>query len=164
MAAAAAAGIFIGVIGYHVVSYKPDTGRTLDSKQISGTMGLPNVDDTGPAMRIDLPAAIGTFAVERDGAHIRSRLDVTSESDIDVIIDYAGEAVRYGGGDLAGGSSNQITVEDHGVRVRNRGAGTYFFLFQLPADPATPMVVKILAENNVLLEETVHPERAPKKE
>ena len=164
LAGAALAGVFIGVIGYHVVSYKSDVSQTLDMSQISGTMGLRSVHDTGPVMNIDLPAANGMLAVERDGSYVRTRLDVKSETEIDVVIDYEGPAVQYGGENPAERSSNQITVEDHGIRVRNRGEGTYFFLFQLPDDPTSPFVVRILENENVLFEETVIPGRTSKNE
>ncbi len=164
VAAAVVAGIFIGVIGYHLFSYRSDALGPLDTSQFSGTMGLRSVDGRGPVVEIAIPDAHGTFAAERVNSRVRSWLDITSESEIDVVIDYAGRTLRYGGGDLAERSSNQITVEDHGIRVRNRGEGNYFFEFQLHDDATSPLVVRILEEGNVLLEQTVQPEQTSKKE
>ncbi|UCH83708.1 MAG: hypothetical protein JSW50_14860 [Candidatus Latescibacterota bacterium] len=161
---AALAGLFIGIIGYHVVSYQSGQRQPLDTSQVSGTMGLRSVDETGPVVDIDLSAVSGTFAVERDGSRVRTRLDVTSETEIDVVIAYEGPAVEYGGGDLTERSTNQITVENHGIRVRNRGEGLYYFVFQLPDNPMSPMKVNVLAEEELLLEELVYPEQSSKKE
>lgn len=164
LASAALAGVFIGIIGYHVVSYKPDTPRTLDNNQLSGTMGLRSVHDESPVMNIDLPAANGSITVGRDDANVRTWLDVTSETEIDVVIDYEGPAVQYGGSNPVSRSSNRITVENHGIRVQNRGEGTYFFVFQLPDDPTSPFVVRILEKDHVLFEESIVPERITKKD
>jgi hypothetical protein len=162
LAGAVVAGVFIGIIGYHVVSYRSAARQPLDKNQFSATMGLRSVHDTDPVMEIDLPTANGTFAVGRDESSVRTRLEVTSETEIDVVIDYKGSALEFGGGNLADRSSNQVTVEDHGIRIRNRGEGTYFFVFQLSDDPTSPFVVRILEEDNVLFEKSVTPERSPK--
>ncbi|UCG52825.1 MAG: anti-sigma factor [Candidatus Latescibacterota bacterium] len=165
MAAAAVVGMFVGIIGYHIVSYNGETGKPLDNSQLSGTMTLlRDVDRRGPGVDIEIPGASGSLTVQQDGSRVISELDVSSDSEIDVMLIYDGSALEYGGSNLSDRSSNQVTIEDRGIRVRNRGEGTYYFLFQLHDDPAAPLVVKILAEDTVLFEEKVYPERTFKKE
>lgn len=163
LAAATAIGVIIGIIGYHFVSYDAGPGAPLDKSRFYGTMNVGSVDRTGPVLNIDVPGATGALSIHRDNECLWSELRVTSEIDIEVVLEYPGSTVRFAGGDLSDDPSNQVTIEKGAVRVRNRGEGTYRFLFELHEEPTFPVVVKVLSGGNVLLEDKAYPDNASKR-
>ncbi len=156
-------GVMIGVFGYHLVRYGADPSERLDITQFYATMNFEGVDHSKPGLNIDVPGATGAVSIRSDDTRVWAELDVTSENDIEVILEYPGRAVRFAGGNLVDHMSNQVTVEDRQARVRNRGAGTYHFLFELHDDPTSPVTVRILSGSDVLLEEEVYPEHTSKR-
>jgi len=159
---AGAIGVLIGVIGYHIIAYSINPAEPLDITQFYGTMNFDRVDQNEPALRIDVPGVSGAVSVHRDESRVWSELSVTSENEIDIVLEYEGPATGFAGGELSDHPSNQVTIEDRKVRVRNRGAGTYHLLFKLHDDPTSPVMVTILSKGNVLLEEEVHPRKSSK--
>jgi hypothetical protein len=152
-AVVAAAGIFIGVLGYHLFRQGPGTPGSLDISQLYGTVNVKGVGHNGPALRIDLPGIVGTVAVHRDASRVFSQLDLTSEREVEVVLEYGGSPLGFAGGKPTGHPLNQVAVQDGQVHVRNRGSGTYQFLFTQSDDPASPIVVKVLSpEGSVLYE------------
>ena len=151
-AVVAAAGIFIGVVGYHLFRQGPRTPGSLDISQLYGTIKIDSVGHQGSTLRIDIPGVKGTLVVRRDGSRVVSQLDVSSEEEIEVVLAYGGPALGFAGGKLSGHPLNQVAIQDGKVHVRNRGSGTYGFVFAASDDPASPVAVKVLSGGNVLYE------------
>jgi hypothetical protein len=163
LAAAAAAGAFIGVLGYHVVRYGLDNAGSFDKTPFYGAMNIDEIGRNGPVVHIDVPGATGALTVRRDETRVLADLDVSSEKEIEVVLEYRGAPLEFAVGKLTDHPSNQVAVQDGEVRVRNRGRGAYRVLFALHEDPTSPITVRVLSEGSVLFERGVSPSHAAAK-
>jgi hypothetical protein len=160
LAAAAAAGAFIGVLGYHLIRTGLGNSGPLDNTQFYGTMNVESVGHNGPVVHIDVPDATGALTVRRDDSRVFSELEVSSEKEIEVALVYGGTPLKFAVGKLSDHPSNQVAVQNGEVRVRNQGRGTYQFLFALDKNPESPVVVRVMSQGSVLYEKKIFPTRA----
>ena len=158
-AAVAAAGVFVGVIAYHLFRQGIGTTDSLDPSHLYGSMRFDSVGSGASALRIDAPGLAGTLAVHRDESRVYSQLDVTSDGDIEIVIEYGGSPLTFAVSKLSDHPANEVAIQDGGVRVRHRGNGAYHLLFALDDDPASPMTVRILSEGTVLYRGEISPTR-----
>ena len=158
VATAAVMGVFVGIIGYHVLRYDAGVNDPLDITQFYGTMNLSSVDQSKSVLNIRVPGATGTLSLHRVQARVLTHLDIRSEREIEIVLGYGGRALGFSGGNLSNHPSNQVTIEDREIRVRNKGEGTYRFMFELYEDPTSPFLVKIMSEGQVLLDREITPE------
>ena len=161
LAAVGAAGIVIGVLGYHLMKNGSGVTEPSDIKQFYGTINLDSLSHPGPVLDIDLPGAKGTLTVHRDDTRLLSELTVASAEEVEIVLEYGGSPIEFAGGRLSDHPSNQVAITDHEVRVRNRGKGTYRILFSLHEDPASPVMVRVFSEGNVLFEKEISPSPVP---
>lgn len=158
-AVVAAAGVFIGVIGYHLFQQGLGTTGPLDRSQFYGAMTFDSAGLDGTGLHIDVPGVTGSLAVRRDESRVYSELDVTSQHDVEITLVYGGSPLTLAVGKLPDHPTNRVAIQDGEVHVRHRGSGVYRFLFELDDDPASPVRVSILSEGNVLFEGEVSPAR-----
>jgi hypothetical protein len=157
VAAAAAFGVFVGIIGYHLMGYNADVNDPLDISQISGTIGFSSVDQSKPDLNISVPGVTGAGSLHRVQSRVLTHVDITSEGEIEIILGYGGQALGFSGGKLSEHPSNQVTIEDREIRVRNTGEGVYRFMFELNDDPASPFLVKVVSGGEILLDREIIP-------
>jgi len=162
-AAAGAAGIVIGVMGYHLIKNGSGIAEPADIKQFYGSIAAGGKNLSGPVLDVDFPAAKGTVTVRRNDASVLSELSIDSAGEVEVVFEYGGSPIEFAVDKLSENPSNQVVIEDREVHVRNRGKGTYHILFSLHEDPASPVRVRLLSEGNVLLEKEIFPSRVPDK-
>ena len=157
VATAAVMGMFVGIIGYHVLSYDAGVNDPLDISQLRGTIDFSSVDQSKPVLNIRVPGTTGTLSLHRVQARVLTHLDIRSEGEIEIVLGYGGRALGFSGGNLSNHPSNQVTIEDRKIRVRNKGEGTYSFMFELYEDPEAPFLVKVMSEGEVLLDREISP-------
>jgi hypothetical protein len=157
LAAAAAAGAFIGVLGYHLIRSGLGNAGLIDHTQFYGTMNRDTIGRDGAVLHIDVQGVTGALTVRRDASRVFSELDIRSEKEIEVVLEYGGTPLNYAVGKLSDHPSNQVAVEDGQVRVRNQGSGTYQFLFALSKESASPITVSVRSEGTVLYRADVLP-------
>lgn len=145
-AAVAAAGMFIGIIGYHLVAYN----RPLDVSKIPGTMG----DNGTGALSIKFDQVKGGIEFWRDERFVVTDVDLVSAGAVDVFLGYPGRPAELRTGDL---ESNASILEDGTVRLQSAGSGRFRVVFVLDR-PQAPLDVRVAMQGNVLLEDTVYPE------
>jgi hypothetical protein len=160
-AAVGAAGIVIGIMGYHLIKNGSGATEPVDIKQVYGSIAAGGNGLAAPSIEIDIPAAKGTVTVRRNERSVLSELSVESAGDVEIVVEYAGSPIEIAAGKLSDHPSNQVAIEDREVRVKNRGKGTYHILFSLHEDPASPVTVRVLSEGNVIFEKDISPSRVP---
>jgi hypothetical protein len=160
-AAVCAAGIVLGILGYHLVQNGGGSSEPVDIKHFYGSIAAGDTGLAAPGVEIDLPVAKGTLAVRRNDSGVLSDLTVESAGDIEIVFEYEGSLIEVAAGNLSDHPSNQVSIEDREVHVRNRGKGTYHILFSLHEDPLSPVRVRVLSEGGVLFEKEVSPSRVP---
>jgi len=160
-AAVGAAGIVIGIMGYHLIKNGSGATEPVDIKQFYGSIAAGDSGLPGYALEIDVPAAKGTVTVRRNDASVLSELSIDSAGEVEVVFEYGGSPIEFAAGKLSENPSNQVAIEDREVHVRNRGKGTYHILFSLHDDPASPVTVRVLSGGSVLFEKEVSPSRVP---
>ncbi len=154
LAGTAAAGVLIGVVGYHLIRSGLDNGGSADNSRFYGSMNNETVDANGAVLHIDVEGVTGEFRVRRDGSHVFTELDVRSERAIEVTLDYDGPPVDIAADEPSRLPGNEMAVLEKGVRVRQRGSGTYRFSFALAKDAASPVTVSVRSEPGKLLYQT----------
>lgn len=162
-AAVGAAGIVIGVLGYHLMKNGSGVTEPVDIKQFYGSIAAGGNGLAESTLDIDLPGAKGTLTVRRNDKSVLSELSVDSADEVEIVLEYGGSPIEIAAGKLSDHPSNQVAIEDREVHVRNRGKGTYHILFSLHEDPASPVTVKVLSEGSVLFEKEISPSRVPDK-
>ncbi len=159
VAAAAVMGMFVGIIGYHLLAYEAGVNDPLDISQLRGTIDFSSVDQSNPVLNISVPGATGAMSLQRVKTRLLTHLDIQSEDEVEIILGYGGQALGFSGGKLSEHPSNQVTIGDREIRVRNKGEGTYEFMFELDEDPAAPFLVKVISGGQVLLDREILPEQ-----
>jgi hypothetical protein len=162
-AAVGAAGIVIGVLGYHLMKNGSGVTEPVDIKQFYGSIAAGGNGLPESTLDIDLPGAKGTITVRRNDKSVLSELSVDSADEVEIVLEYGGSPIEIAAGKLSDHPSNQVAIEDREVHVRNRGKGTYHILFSLHEDPASPVTVRVLSEGSVLFEKEISPSRVPDK-
>lgn len=157
LAAAAAAGAFIGVLGYHLIRSGLGSTGPLDNTPFYGTMNRDTIGGDGAVLRIDVQGVTGALTVRRNTLRVFSELDVTSEKEIEIVLEYGGAPLSFAVGKLSDHPSNQVAIQNGEVRVRNHGSGTYQFLFALSKEGASPIAVSVRSEGTVLYQANVLP-------
>ena len=165
LAAAAVAGVFIGVIGYHLIRSGAGTTGDADNARFYGTVNKDGLGRDGAVLHIDVEGATGELRARRDDSRVFSELDIRSEKEIEIILEYGGTPLDVAAGKRSGYPPNEVAAGDGEVRVRNRGDGTYRFSFALAEDPASPMTVSVRSEQGeVLYQGKVLPPAAPARQ
>lgn len=160
LAAAAAAGVIVGVVGYHLYRHGPGAQGSGDVAHFYGAIHVNGLGHNGAPLRIEVPGVSATVTVRRNRSQVISQLDVASEAEIEVVIGYGGPPLGFAGGELSGHPSNQVAIQDGGVRVRHRGSASYRFVFGLDDEPASPVTVSVLSAGSVIYEGEIPPARA----
>ena len=160
-AAVGAAGIVIGILGYHLVKSGNGVAEPIDIKQFYGSIAAGDSGLQGRDVEIDLSVAKGAVTVRRNEASVLAELAIDSAGEVEVVLAYAGAPIEVAAGKLSAHPSNEVAIEDREVHVRNRGKGTYHILFSLHEDPESPVKVRVVSRGSVLLEKEISPGRVP---
>lgn len=158
VAAVGVMGVCVGIIGYHLLRYEAGVNDPLDITQFYGTMNISSVDQSKPDLNISVPGATGAMSLHRVQTRVLTHLEIQSEGEIEIILGYGGQALGFTGGKLSDHPSNQVTIVDREIRVRNKGEGTYRFMFELHEDPTSPFQVKVVSGGEILLDREITPE------
>ena len=153
---AMAAGLLIGVFGYHLVNYGLSGWSTIDPTKIGGTLILN--DGTEPqGLRIDLETVQGTIGFYVDGDQATADVRITSQREVRIELEYEGQSMQFGAQGGVDSPLHEILVTRNSIAVTNLGSGRYRAVFQREDSAVSPLSVRITGEGQVLLEERVFP-------
>jgi len=153
--AVAAGGFAIGVIGYHLVNYETLRNGSLDISKMYGSMNV--VTDSHHIVDIDLEGVQGTLKFDKKGAVIVSEIEIDSDAEIEIRLEYDGKSARFGGLDPTSEPDGRITVDGNSVALVNKGAGKYFVMIDVDPSTQSFISVYIISQGSVLLERRVDP-------
>jgi hypothetical protein len=156
LVAAVAAGAVIGIFGYHLIrSGVGNTGSTKggssDNARFYGAMNKDSFGRDGAVLHIGIEGVSGELRVRRDASHVFSELDIRSEREVEIVLDYDGTPIDIATDEPSRRPSNEIAVRGSGVRVTQQGSGSYRFSFTLAKDCASPMKVSVLSDKGAVL-------------
>ncbi len=153
--AVAAGGFAVGVIGYHLVNYESIRNGSLDISQIYGSMNV----DTDPhrIIDIDLEGVQGTLKFDKRGPVIVSEIEIDSEAEVEIRLEYDGESARFGGLKPTSGPDGRITVDGNSVTLVSKGAGKFYVMIDVDPTVQSFIHVYISSEGSLLLERHVDP-------
>jgi hypothetical protein len=163
LAAAGAVGVLVGAAGYHLARLSSDTPSALDVRHLYGAMSLEGAPSES-TVRVDVPGAQGIISIRRDETRVLSTLELSSEGEVEVILQYGSRPLEVTAAEIAQRSSNEVLVEAGEVRVRNRGSGSYRILYNLDTVSSSPVMVRIVSAGSVLFERGIVPARVTAKE
>lgn len=149
VAVAAAAGLAIGIVGYHLFVY----GGSVDRSRLVGTIAPAN-----HGHEINLSGVSGTIAFREDDKLAVSVLDITSESDIDVLLEYKGPPVHFEAAGRDGRELPDMSVSGNTLMLNKLGHGRYAATFRRDAG-SSPLRVVITLQGVVLFDEQIAPDR-----
>jgi hypothetical protein len=153
LAAAAVAGIFVGVVGYHLVTLETDSKASLDDA-VTGTIGR-----VQNGLKIDLEGVRGAVSFRQDNTLVISEVDIFSQREVEVYLEYEGRSVELRAKGDVDSPLHDISLAGSTIVVKNLGAATYLATFYREDGAAPPLQVRIVSGDELLLEEEVRPSR-----
>lgn len=152
VATAAAVGIIVGVVGYHLAVVRPDPTRPIDETTAVGTIGQPQ-----EGMTIDLEGIEGRIRFQEDGPFAISHIQLTSERQIDLSLEYGGRSIEFRAVGNTDNPLQDISISEHGIEAKSLGATEYIATFARDED--LPLRVQIVSEGELLFDEVIQPGR-----
>jgi hypothetical protein len=152
LVAAAAAGLAVGIAGYHLFISGPASESSLDTTRLTGTIAIDN------GTRINAPGVSGTIAFRESDDLAVSVIQIASESEkgIDVFLEYRGRAVHFEAAGPQGGTLPDIAISGNTILLKELEDGKYTATFRREVQ-GSPLRVRIASEGEVLLDETFMP-------
>lgn len=159
LAAAAAAGILMGIAAYHFVSRDRGASGSGDESVFYGTMSVNGGAKQGEVLRIDAPGVTGTLELRGEGSRVLAQISVSSQEDIEIVIEYPGAPQRVDMDEIPEHPRNQVSVEKGEVRVRHQGSGVYRLVFALDDESESPVRTRVFSEGRLVFEGEALPPR-----
>ena len=153
--AVATGGFAVGVIGYHLVNYESMKNGSLDISKMYGSMNTGT--NSHRIVDIDLEGVQGTLKFDKRGPVIVSEIEIDSEAEVEVRLEYDGESARFGGLDPASKPDGRITVDGNSVTLLNKGSGKYFVMIDVDPNAHHFISIYISSGGSLLLERRVDP-------
>ena len=151
VAAAAAAGIFIGLSVYPTIISRVNPQLDFPDEVVGGTIG------NASNLVIESDGVDGILIFRRGDKSATSDLKINSDREIEVVLEYAGQTTTLRATGEEGSAPGGITTEGNTVRVTHYGKGRYLVAFQPATSSDAPLTVRVSADGLVLLEEEVRP-------
>jgi hypothetical protein len=151
-AAAATAGFVVGIMVYHLATYRPGASGSFDNSDLVGTIG--QVEN---GIEIDLETVQGTISFRRENALGISEVDIQSQREIELYLEYDGQSVQFGAVGDVDSPLHDISIADNTIVLRNLGSAEYFAAFHREDGTVVPLKVRIVSEGEVLLEKEIRP-------
>jgi hypothetical protein len=100
----------------------------------------------------------GQVNFRREGSLVLSDIDITSDIGIRLEFEYLGACVPFGGMASAADAASSVKLARHGATVTSEGAGHYNLVFRTEDAAKSPVRVRVLSGDRVILEKTVFPD------
>ena len=126
--------------------------------QLRGAMGdMGRKARKAPALVIDTQGVVGraryvAFPGERAAV---LELDLTSDGEIGVVVDYGDEVSRVGTLHAVRVPDGRLTVADGAIHISHKGGRNYSFFFDFEGEVASPMAIRLSDKDGTLLQETL---------
>ena len=151
---AVAAGFLLGVIGYQIINSGGGANGQLDNSYFSGTMGK---DFPASGLQLELDNVRGSIDFRQEGDYAISQLSIRSEGEVDVFLAYDGHPVQFIALGDASSPIHNISIDEKAISIQNLGSGKYQVVFQPAEDANSPLVVRLVADGDILFEKEILP-------
>lgn len=154
-------GLIIGFFTYSFVTDLPPNNNS----NLIGTILLNGSEDRfRPAdqAEITLPEINGTVSSQYAENVVLFRVDLTTDSEIEVVVEFDGNDLRFAGFRSQKYSARQINVSSNELRLVNKGLHKYILVFEDQTPLVSQFSVKIFAEK-LLYEKNLTTRKASKE-
>ncbi len=152
------------IVGFFTYSFFTDLPLNNNSDLI-GTILLNGTDakfKPADQAEITLPEIIGTVSSQYAGGIVLFRIDLTTDSEIEVVVKFDGNDLRFAGFRPQKYSAGQINVSSNELRLVNKGLHKYILIFEDQTPLVSQFSVKIFAEK-LLYEKNLTTRKASKE-
>jgi hypothetical protein len=153
IAAAAVAGLVVGIVGYHLVTLETGPKGSLDNV-VTGTIGRVH-----NGLEIDLEGIRGAVSFRQDNTLAISEVDITTQREVELYLECEGRSVQFRATGDVDSPLHDISLAGNTIVVKNLGAAEYVATFYREDGVVTPLRVRIVSGGELLLEEEVQPSR-----
>ena len=152
------------IVGFFTYSFFTDFPLNNNSNLI-GTILLNGTDakfKPADQAEITLPEIIGTVSSQYAENIVLFRVDLTTDSEIEVVVEFDGNDLRFAGFRPQKYSARQINVSSNELRLVNKGLHKYILVFEDQTPLVSQFSVKIFAEK-LLYEKNLTTRKASKE-
>ncbi len=152
------------IVGFFTYSFFTDLPLNNNSDLI-GTILLNGTDakfKPADQAEITLPEIIGTVSSQYAENVVLFRVDLTTDSEIEVVVKFDGNDLRFAGFQPQKYSARQINVSSNELRLVNKGLHKYILVFEDQTPMVSQFSVKIFAEK-LLYEKNLTTRKASKE-
>ncbi len=144
------------LIGFFTYSFFTDLPINNNSNLI-GTILLNGTDakfKPADQSEITLQEINGTVSTQYAGGIVLFRIDLTTDSEIEVVVEFDGNDLRFAGFQPQKYSAGQINVSSNELRLVNKGRHDYVLIFEDKTSADSQVTVKMFADK-LLYEKTL---------
>ena len=150
LALATAAGVLIGLTGYHFAVYRPGSTGSFDRTTAVGTIG-----QAQGGLAIDLDGIRGHVRFYEDASRATSQIELASDREIELRLEYGGRSIDFHASGDTDNPLRDISVSDSGIVAKSRGSVGYVATFE--REGSRPLRVRIVSDGDVLFDKEVRP-------
>ncbi len=153
------------IIGFFTYSFVTDLPPNNNNSDLICTILLNGTDakfKPADQSEITLPEIIGTVSSQYAENVVLFRVDLTTDSEIEVVVKFDGNDLRFAGFRPQKYSARQINVSSNELRLVNNGLHNYILVFEDQTPLVSQFSVKIFAEK-LLYEKNLTTRKASKE-
>ena len=153
------------IIGFFTYSFVTDSPPNNNNSNLIGTILLNGSEARfRPAdqAEITLPEINGKVSTQYAGGIVLFQIDLTTDSEIEVVVEFDGNDLRFAGFRAQKYSARQINVSSNELRLVNNGLHQYILVFEDQTPLVSQFSVKIFAEK-LLYENNLTTRKASKE-
>ena len=145
------------IIGFFTYSFVTDLSPNNNNSNLIGTILLNGTDakfKPADQAEITLPEINGTVSTQYAENVVLFRVDLTTDSEIEVVVEFDGNDLRFAGFRPQKYSAGQINVSSNELRLVNKGRHDYVLIFEDKTSVDSQVTVKMFADK-LLYEKTL---------
>ncbi len=153
------------IVGFFTYSFVTDLPPNNNNSNLIGTILLNGSEarfKPADQSEITLPEINGTVSSQYAENVVLFRVDLTTDSEIEVVVEFDGNDLRFAGFQPQKYSAGQINVSSNEVRLVNKGLHQYILVFEDQTPLVSQFSVKIFAEK-LLYERNLTTRKASKE-
>ncbi|MCH7754592.1 hypothetical protein IH970_05660 [candidate division KSB1 bacterium] len=153
------------IIGFFTYSFVTDLPPNNNNSNLIGTILLNGSDAKfRPAdqAEITLPEINGTVSTQYAENVVLFRIDLTTDSEIEVVVEFDGNDLRFAGFQPQKYSAGQINVSSNEIKLVNKGRHDYVLVFEDKTSTVSKFTIKVFS-NKLLYEKTLTTRKASRE-
>ncbi len=149
-----AAGLILGVLGYHLVSRTVELGEPLDPSQLQGAMAV-LAPQSGRGLVIGLAPLSGSLALSRDGDLVLADLQLDHGVEVELIFERQEGKVTLRRLEQSGSAARGIEIGAGRLSLVVSGGERLRAVLEIDADMGAPLDIRVVAGGEVVVHRSV---------